>query len=145
VVEIPSFAGQIRDKAGRTYGLTYASQGTWDLIQLYDTQQLVGEAKLAPASPTAFLIKDIAIANQALPPAPYTNYRNKGLGSALLRWLSTHVQTYGAQALMGDIYQQDIENTPHLLQWYQKQGFAVQPPRPNMGPDVIAQIYKPLI
>jgi hypothetical protein len=148
IVKMPPFIAHILDKAGRPYALSYSSQGSWDLIQLYDGQYLVGEAKLESTSTktfTAFLIKDIAIANQAKPPAPYTNYRNKGLGSALLTWLSLHVQAQGAQALTGDVYQQDIENTPHLLDWYQKQGFAIQPPRPNMGPDVIAQIYKPLV
>lgn len=166
------FEKDILGKDGRRYNLIISERDSMFLIQLYDRQTLVGEARCIQESSETFCIGDIAIANAVVitpandPANLYTtklhntklystslrrnrrvyrtrpiNYRSRGLGSALLQCLIDHARAKGAQYLYGDVFRQDVENTPNLLQWYQKHGFDIRPLDSDEKPDVVAIVH----
>lgn len=53
-------------------------------------------------------------------------YRNRGLGSALLRQSIALARGHGIQHIKGRIVRKDTRDTPHLLDWYRSHGFAVE-------------------
>lgn len=144
-------------KDGRCYNLTIAESDSMFLMRLYDRQILVGEARCVQESSDTFFIGDISIANAVIAPpidVPTNlrskhlryrprpiNYRSRGLGSALLRCLIDHAHAKGAQYLYGDVFRQDVENNPNLLQWYQKHGFEIKPLESDEKPDVVAIVH----
>jgi len=67
------------------------------------------------------------------------NYRQRGLGTALLDSVIGHAQTLGAFSLQGEVFQADLENNPELLNWYERKGFVQSSPRPEQI-DVLANI-----
>jgi len=101
------------------------------------------------------LLDDIAIANEVDPTLfnpikrlqqwlfdmefEQISYRQQGLGTALLGSVIGHAQTLGAFSLQGEVFQADLENTPGLLNWYERKGFVPSSPRPEQI-DVLANI-----
>lgn len=148
---------QILDREGRSYSLVVTEDEGLISVKAYDRQILIGEAKCLRESPETFYLRDIAIANQVVKKTIYirakslkqllsynskiTNYRSRGLGSALLQFLIRYAGANGARCLYGRVYQQDLENNPRLLEWYQKHGFELRQPHPEDQPDVLALIY----
>lgn len=53
------------------------------------------------------------------------NYRNQGIGTALMDYLKRTAQARGVREISAAILHVDLANTPHLLDWYVKQGFRV--------------------
>ena len=153
--EAESMSQQIFDHEGRSYDLSISQEGVLLLIQVCDRQILIGEAKCARESPDTLLLRDIAIANEViLPPAhPQAtprprrsrprpiNYRQKGIGSALLSFLINQARADGVKHLYGKVMQQDLENNPKLLQWYQNHGFRPQDPAPDDECDILAWVH----
>lgn len=152
-----SWASQvICDRAGRCYRVDISVEGPISRFKLYERSTLVGEAKCVRESPQRMTLGDIAIANEAIPtpanalmrslrqlpglqPSP-VNYRGRGLGTALLKHLIDHTRASGAQELWGEVFQQDIQNSPELLNWYQQLGFESRAPQDNVEVDVVALI-----
>jgi hypothetical protein len=146
----------IFDRSGRRYRFSLVEADPLRLIQLYHQHTLVGEVKCICHSPTDLELKDIAIANEVSPtlggwlqhlikvsgwqPQPI-NYRRQGLGSALLSHLIDYARSQGFQSLWGEVFRPDVENTPGLLQWYQKHGFEVRPTTHEEKPDLIALLH----
>lgn len=56
-------------------------------------------------------------------------YRRSGLGSALLKEAIRLAREQGGHLLFGNISQDDLQASPHLLQLYQAHGFQVRGPR----------------
>jgi hypothetical protein len=160
---------QVFDRAGRPYEMFVVLDGPISRFRLYEgldkdqnerqneRQILVGEAKCVRQSQTRWELGDIAIANAVIPipvsPIPASpipihglshptpvNYRGRGLGTVLLKCLVEHARSQGAQELWGEVFQQDIENDPKLLNWYQTFGFERHPPSGDVAEDVVALI-----
>jgi hypothetical protein len=53
------------------------------------------------------------------------NYRNRGLGSALLILLRELATKRRIKTIFGSLISNDILHNPHLLQWYVHRGFTV--------------------
>ncbi len=148
---------QILDREGRSYSLVVTEGEGLISVKAYDRQTLIGEAKCFRESPETLYLRDIAVANQVLKKSVYirtksltnflsfnskiTNYRSRGIGSALLQFLIGYAGANGIQCLYGRVYQQDLENNSNLLNWYQKHGFELKQPHPEETSDVIALIY----
>ncbi len=148
---------KISDREGHSYDISISESDPLLLFRLYDRQTLVGEAKFVRESTETVLLGDIAIANEViLTPSNYwvaqfrkisgykpepINYRGKGLGSALIKFLIHHAHTLGIRHIYGKVAQQDLENNPKLLQWYQDHGFAAELPESKDDPDIIAWIH----
>lgn len=56
-------------------------------------------------------------------------FRDRGLGTSLLDLARHYAHQYGATHMVGYVTQRDLANTPHLLDWYARQGFVVTPER----------------
>lgn len=152
---------QLFDKKGRRYTCSIIEGDPLLLFQLHHNQLLVGEAKCLRASPTSLLLKDIAIANEAIPnpshswlrllqkvlgwrPRPI-NYRGQGLGSALIHHVIQYARKEQFQSLQGELFRADLQNNAKLLQWYQKHGFEIIPVNLVDNPDVMANLHLKLI
>ncbi|MEM9009553.1 MAG: GNAT family N-acetyltransferase [Cyanobacteria bacterium P01_F01_bin.86] len=148
---------QLRDRKGRRYTCSMVEGDPFLVFQLHHRDLLVGEAKCLRASPTTLLLKDIAIANEAIPkpshdwikflrrvlgwqPQP-VNYRGLGLGSALIRHLIHYAREERFQSLKGRVFRADVENNTKLLQWYQKHGFEIISIDPTDDPDLVARLH----
>lgn len=148
---------QVLDKDGRTYQLSVLETDSHIFLKLHHHQLLVGEAKCLWESPQVLLLGDIAIANAVIPPPldevsalistlpggqpKPINYRRRGLGSALLRCLINHARARNAQHLYGNVFEQDIQNNPKLLQWYQANGFEIREVPEGDREDIVAHIH----
>ena len=53
------------------------------------------------------------------------NYRNRGLGSALLKLMLDLAKRKGMRTVFGSIVRKDILRNPHLIRWYLNRGFNV--------------------
>ena len=148
---------QLFDKDGRPYQLSILETDSHIFLKLRHHQLFVGEAKCVWESAQTLLLGDIAIANAVIPqptddfsalistlpggqPKP-VNYRRRGLGSALLKSLIHHARTKNAQQLYGNVFEQDVQNNPKLLYWYQKHGFEIREIPEGDREDVVANIH----
>ena len=144
----------LKDRRGTSYRLFISTQGDRYSFKLYDGSLCVGEARCSWQEGGRMVLDDIAIANQVQPrPNPWVrfkqfvwdwefepvNYRQRGLGTALLASTVEHARKLGATVLQGEVFQPDVENTPGLLDWYERQGFVQSAPWPGQI-DVLANI-----
>jgi hypothetical protein len=148
---------QVIDRDGHRYTLSILKDDVRLFLRLYDRETLVGEAKCIQESSDRFLLGDIAIANEVIRPLNHRwtigfskllgyqprliNYRVKGLGSALLTFLIDYARQAGVCHLYGKVMQQDVENNPKLIQWYQKHGFTTRDPAPDDDEDILTWIH----
>jgi len=70
-----------------------------------------------------------------------TNYRKRGLGSFLLKFLIHSARSKGVKQIFGWVVERDLAHQTHLLRWYRKYGFQVVAPTPEAPPDTVAKIY----
>lgn len=54
-----------------------------------------------------------------------TNYRQRGLGTSLLKFLINYACYKGVKRISGRVVERDVANNPNLFQWYRKHGFQV--------------------
>jgi hypothetical protein len=54
-----------------------------------------------------------------------TNYRKRGLGTAMIEFLAGYARRKSAKRIEGEIKPHDFKNNPQLLEWYRRRGFAV--------------------
>jgi len=57
-----------------------------------------------------------------------TNYRQRGIGTLLLKTLVTWCSENGFSEVFGTVVQKDLVSTPVLLDWYAQHGFEICPP-----------------
>lgn len=76
-------------------------------------------------------------------PCPVRNYRNRGLGTALLALLSELAKSSGFRRLEGWISDVDTNTNPGLPDWYRRRGFQVTNRRDGY-PHQVATIRKDL-
>lgn len=147
----------IFDKDNKPYTLNVLDDSSSIVIKVYRFNTLIGEVKCFKESLETLYLRDIAIANDAIPnfkniwvtpqkkiireQLEPINYRGRGLGSALMSFLICYAAAHGFQALYGNVYQQDLENNPKLLQWYQRHGFQLRPVTPDAEPDIVSVVH----
>jgi hypothetical protein len=68
-------------------------------------------------------------------PSDAMNYRNRGLGSALIRTLFELAADRKGKVIFGSLIKEDIVINPRLLAWYMNRGFTVSGPFPTCIPD----------
>lgn len=72
---------------------------------------------------------------------PHMNFRQRGLGSAMLEFLIAEAEELGAVGISGFITPDDARKTPYLFDFYRHHGFTVTMV-PGRSPDGEARIYK---
>jgi GNAT superfamily N-acetyltransferase len=83
------------------------------------------DRKLRPAAP---IFEDGQISSSKFGDGRHSNkvkmnYRNRGLGSALLRLMVDLAKRRGMKTVFGSIVRKDILRNPHLIRWYLNRGF----------------------
>ena len=63
-------------------------------------------------------------------------FRHQGYGSGLLRFVLDRANALGIQEVWGVVTADDVRNTPYLLTWYERLGFAVSNAQPESDPDL---------
>ena len=56
------------------------------------------------------------------------SFRGKGYGTKMLAHVLVWCREMGFSQAYGSIVQQDLDETPALLEWYQRHGFEILPP-----------------
>lgn len=65
--------------------------------------------------------------NVSFPPTSWRteNYRNRGLGTAMIEFLVTHAKSKRAKRIEGEVKTYDFKANPDLPDWYRRRGFEV--------------------
>ena len=66
------------------------------------------------------LISDLVLESEHL--------KHRGIGSQILDMLIAKARSEGIADIYGSVTQDDIENTPYLIDWYQRHGFVLTEP-----------------
>jgi GNAT superfamily N-acetyltransferase len=69
------------------------------------------------------------------------NYRNRGLGSALLRLMIDLARRRGINTVVGSIVRKDILRNSHLIRWYINRGFDLTGQFQGCIPDAETYIH----
>ncbi|HTJ79832.1 MAG TPA: GNAT family N-acetyltransferase [Rariglobus sp.] len=86
-----------------------------------------------------------ALAARGIGKIPLMDYRNRGLGTALLARLEILARQEGFSAITGCIVESDITRWPDLPAWYRRQGYSVIEKEPNSSDIGRLRIEKPLL
>lgn len=54
------------------------------------------------------------------------NFRQRGLGSAMLRYVISQAEKLEVEAISGFVTSDDLRETPYLLEFYRQHGFTVR-------------------
>jgi GNAT superfamily N-acetyltransferase len=73
-------------------------------------------------------------------PESVRNYRNRGLGSELIKILLDLAAERKGKVIFGSLIREDIAINPQLLEWYMHRGFTVSGPFKNCIPDAVTYI-----
>lgn len=146
----------VSDRLGRSYRLSISLESDRYCLRLHAGRCCIGQAKCSWGKGRVMHLDDIGIANEMVPPfqlwnrlvswgapAKPVSYRGLGLGTALLEQTIAHAMRLGAVALVGEVFQPDVDNMPGLLDWYKRLGFEPKPTTAAVDPtvDQIAEIY----
>lgn len=130
----------IQDNAGTTYSVRFMRlDDGWDLRLLLEERE-IGEANCEFHGENLYL-GNIEIYGIAAPPAApqpaapqpaasqpaAQNYRGRGAGAAFLRLIIDQARLSGRfRQITGMLHPQNLQDTPHLPDWYRNQGFTVR-------------------
>ena len=133
----------VRDRQGREYRLLVNGDGDSYLIAklLYRNSE-VGRLQCVLYPPDKLVIGDIIIHDDVIHAPPHLgavllrllvkpkpmDYRRMGLGTHLLQFAIKKARQRGIKQIYGSLTQEDINNNPNLVKWYEKHGFAILPP-----------------
>jgi GNAT superfamily N-acetyltransferase len=83
-------------------------------------------------------IADLHVFDRAIRPAMFTliwrfppvrvrtsNYRGRGIGSAIIEFLKDYAKTNGFRRIEGKVKQIDLDTNAQLPDWYRRRGFIV--------------------
>ncbi|MBD1896201.1 GNAT family N-acetyltransferase [Coleofasciculus sp. FACHB-129] len=134
----------VKDKQGRQYQMKgdYDNESGLLVVKLQYQNQEVGRLQcLLEYPPGEMKIGDLIISDDddvveiprwrkvfKLKPR---NYRNKGLGTYLLKFALDFARQKGMTHIYGCLTHKDIATTPGLINWYKKHGFELESPAPK--------------
>jgi GNAT superfamily N-acetyltransferase len=139
----------VADKDGRPYELTVETTGDMLFLRLRHQGEQVGYANCVRDGDSLCLC-DLIIEEpikagllgslqRKLTGQP-SNYRGRGLGTILLQQVLSTAKETGVKEIHGSIVQDDVDTTPHLLDWYKRYGFRVEKPTEQDARRAIARI-----
>jgi GNAT superfamily N-acetyltransferase len=133
----------IHDSQGREYRLQVNEDEDSSFIAklLYRNSE-VGRLHCVLSPPDKLMIGDILIRDDVIhapdhlgaallrllvEPKPI-DYRRRGLGTHLLQFAIKKARQRRIKRICGSLTQEDINNNPNLVKWYEKHGFEILPP-----------------
>ena len=133
----------ICDRQGREYRLQVnGEEDSYFLAKLLHRNREVGRLQCVLSPPDRLMIGDIIIHSDVIhapdhlgaallrwlvKPKPI-DYRRRGLGTHLLQFAIKKARQRGIKRICGSLTQEDINNNPNLVKWYEKHGFEILPP-----------------
>jgi GNAT acetyltransferase-like protein len=147
------FPAQIKDKQGNIHDVNVVSDSeTFFSISISFNRLAVGRINWVIEDNNVMTLADLIIFDRSFrrplwvrllpflkwkPP----NFRQRGLGSAMLRYVIAQAEALKVDAISGFVTSDDLQATPYLLEFYEKHGFTVQ--RTSQGSQQIATtIYR---
>ena len=133
----------IRDRQGREYRLQVnGDENSYFIAKLLYRNSEVGRLEGVLYPPDKLVIGDIIIHDDVIHAPPHLgavllrllvkpkpmDYRRMGLGTHLLQFAIKKARQRGIKQIYGSLTQEDINNNPNLVKWYEKHGFAILPP-----------------
>ncbi len=126
----------ITDKMGVPYRLCLRITGELWVIEVWDNRVLAATANCLRHNPENLHLSDILTHTGVPLPLSWwrkllrrrpklKNYRGRGLGPKLLRFIVETARQSGVQQITGDLLPQSIKEWPDLPDWYREQGFEV--------------------
>jgi GNAT superfamily N-acetyltransferase len=134
----------IHDRHGRKY--TVSESGSQDYYQRFNIEHRrnrVGYANCHFEGDDVLHLDDLHIEDKAmyppwffvdlifwigsLPPERWrvTNYRERGIGTAMIKFLASYARSKSAKRIEGEVKHHDFKDNPQLPEWYRRRGFAV--------------------
>ena len=133
----------IRDRQERKYRLQVnGDEDSYFLAKLLYRNSEVGRLEGVLYPPDKLMIGDILIRDDVIHAPPHLgavllrqlvepkpiDYRRRGLGTHLLQFAIARARQRGVRRICGSLTQEDINNNPNLVKWYEKHGFEILPP-----------------
>ena len=133
----------VRDRQRREYRLQVNGDGnSYFLAKLLYRNSEVGRLEGVLYPPDKLMIGDILIRDDVIHTPPHLgavllrqlvepkpiDYRRRGLGTHLLQFAIARARQRGVRRICGSLTQEDINNNPNLVKWYEKHGFEILPP-----------------
>lgn len=133
----------ILDREGREYRLQVdGDEDQLIIVKLLYRNSVIGKLQYVLDPPNEWVIGDIIIHNDVIHTPPHLlavlwrllvqpkpiDYRQRGLGTHLLQFAIARARQRGIKRIYGSLTQEDINNNPNLVKWYQKHGFQILPP-----------------
>lgn len=132
-----SFNDFIQDKSGNLYEVEVSRSSTHIHLDVYTDTNVSGRVYCVIDQDTnQITLWDVYISEyignkpilyKLLPFLVWNkpNYRNKGLGSAMLKYAIEQAKIMKVNSIVGNISGEDLEKTPYLIEFYQKHGFTI--------------------
>ncbi|CBN57566.1 MULTISPECIES: GNAT family N-acetyltransferase [Kamptonema] len=133
----------ILDREGREYHLKVAGEeDQYFIAKLLYRNSEVGRIQCVFNPRGELVINDLFIHNDIIHTPPHLlavlwrllvkpkpiDYRQRGLGTHLLQFVIARYRQRGFKRIYGSLTQEDINNNPNLVKWYEKLGFQILPP-----------------
>lgn len=134
------FPEYLYDSAGKAYAVAIVSQSaTFFSAHIYYGRMWLGRINwLIADERNVMQLADLVLFDEPLGHHPLwaritsllrwhpPNFRQRGLGSAMLCAVITQAEKLKVDAISGFITTDDLQKTPYLLEFYKKHGFDVQ-------------------
>ena len=146
----------IRDRQERKYRLQVnGDEDSYFIAKLLYRNSEVGRLEGVLYPPDKLMIGDILIHDDVIhapehlgaallrllvEPKPI-DYRRRGLGTHLLQFAIARARQRGVRRICGSLTQEDINNNPNLVKWYEKHGFEILPPSQENIENAVLGIY----
>ena len=146
----------VRDRQGREYRLQVnGDEDSYFIAKLLYRNSEVGRLEGVLYPPDKLMIGDILIHDDVIhapehlgaallrllvEPKPI-DYRRRGLGTHLLQFAIARARQRGVRRICGSLTQEDINNNPNLVKWYEKHGFEILPPSQENIENAVLGIY----
>jgi len=131
----------LQDGTGLSYRLEISQSDSFWFIKVFDGNMRVGYANCTLTN-RILTLADLHVAMDAPQPRrgvsrffhwvlntrrKAVNYRGRGLGAALLRFIIRKAVAHGFTEIEGKLSPHDLAANPKLPEWYRRHGFTVIP------------------
>jgi len=125
------------------FGRDFVGLATWTMLQA-DVMELNDVLIRDDYDEVGMSIIERMAQEQAKSNSKKKDFRNKGLGTELLKSLVEYALENDVKQICGSIVRLDIIRKPNLIEWYEKRGFRTGPPYPGCIKEAVAWIYRDL-
>lgn len=134
----PIIRPQIEDKQGNVYIVNIVSEGEIVFSAYISFEKIcVGRINWVIEENNVMTLADLVIFDKVghrplwsrlLPFLTWKppNFRQRGLGSAMLRYVISQAEKLEVEAISGFVTSDDLRETPYLLEFYRQHGFTVR-------------------